>query len=47
LRVALGRFAETVVTGQRVLPARLLEAGFTFAYPRLDTALRALLDSQS
>ncbi|HEX7105414.1 MAG TPA: TIGR01777 family oxidoreductase [Acidothermaceae bacterium] len=47
LRVALGRFAETVVTGQRVLPARLLEAGFTFAYPRLDTALRALFDSQS
>ncbi len=47
LRVALGEFAETVVTGQRVLPARLLGAGFTFAYPELGGALRALLDSQS
>lgn len=47
LRVALGEFADTVVTGQRVLPTRLLDAGFTFAYPRLDAALRALLDSQS
>ncbi len=47
LRVALGEFADTVVTGQRVLPARLLEAGFTFSYPKLDAALRALLDAQS
>lgn len=47
LRVALGEFADTVVTGQRVLPARLLDAGFTFAYPELAAALRALLDSQS
>lgn len=47
LRVALGEFADTVVTGQRVLPKRLLDAGFTFAYPKLDAALRALLDSQS
>ena len=47
LRVALGEFADTVVTGQRVLPKRLLAAGFTFSYPQLDGALRALLDSQS
>lgn len=47
LRVALGEFADTVVTGQRVLPTRLLDAGFTFGYPSLGPALRALLDSQS
>jgi uncharacterized protein (TIGR01777 family) len=47
LRVALGEFADTVVTGQRVLPTRLLTAGFTFGYPQLGGALRALLDSQS
>jgi len=47
LRVALGEFADTVVTGQRVLPTRLLDAGFTFGYPELGPALRALLDSQS
>jgi uncharacterized protein (TIGR01777 family) len=44
LRLALGEFADTVLTGQRVLPTRLLAAGFTFGYPQLGGALRALLD---
>ena len=43
LKVALGGFAETIVTGQRVLPRRLLDAGFSFDYPALDVALPALL----
>lgn len=47
LKVALGGFAETVLGGQRVLPRRLLELGFTFSYPEIGGALRALLDSQS
>lgn len=31
---------ETLLAGQRVVPRRLLDAGFTFAYPELSQALR-------
>ena len=31
------------LTGRRVVPSRLLDAGFTFRYPRLEPALRDLL----
>ncbi|GHH62960.1 epimerase [Streptosporangium violaceochromogenes] len=44
LRTALGEFArEGVLTGQRVIPRRLLEAGHTFRHIRLGDALTALL----
>jgi uncharacterized protein len=33
----------TLLGGQRVLPARLLDAGFTFSYPEIRGALRAAL----
>lgn len=40
LRLALGRGrASAVLTGQRVLPRRLLDAGFVFTFPTLDGAL--------
>jgi uncharacterized protein len=42
-RIALGEFAGEVVMGQRAVPRRLLEAGFTFAHPTLEAALRAEL----
>lgn len=35
---------ELLLTGQRVLPARLGEAGYRFAHPTLEEALRAALD---
>jgi uncharacterized protein len=35
---------ETVIAGQRVLPTRLLAAGFRFQYPELEGALRHELD---
>ena len=35
---------ELLLTGQRVLPKRLDEAGFRFTHPTLDEALRAALD---
>ncbi|WP_425470791.1 TIGR01777 family oxidoreductase [Streptomyces armeniacus] len=44
LRLALGEFAEDVLGSQRVLPARLLDSGFTFAFPGIDEAIRAALD---
>ena len=39
----LNRRQETLLAGSRVLPARLLASGFTFAYPDLEPALRHLL----
>ncbi|WP_418956670.1 TIGR01777 family oxidoreductase [Streptomyces tritici] len=41
LRVALGDFAADVLGSQRVLPARLLDSGFAFAFPTIDEAVRA------
>lgn len=47
LRVALGQMAdEALLASQRVLPARLVRAGFQFAHPMLGQALAAAL-SQS
>jgi len=44
LRLALGGFAdEGVLVSQRVLPARLEAAGFSFTYDDVDAALRALV----
>lgn len=46
LRLALGAMAgQTLLASQRVLPAKLLKAGFHFEYPRIDQALAALLGS--
>lgn len=40
LRLFLGQMAvELLLSGQRVLPNRLLDSGFRFRYPRLETAL--------
>ena len=38
LRVALGEFAGVVLGSKRVLPSRLVAAGFTFRHPELDGA---------
>ncbi|MEV0753237.1 TIGR01777 family oxidoreductase [Streptosporangium sp. NPDC050280] len=44
LRAAIGEFAEEgVLTGQRVLPRRLLESGYAFRHTRLDEALAAVI----
>lgn len=44
LRLAMGQLAdELLLSGQRVFPQRLLEAGFQFTYPALQGALEASL----
>jgi uncharacterized protein (TIGR01777 family) len=43
LKVVLGEMAGTVVSGQRVVSRKLLDAGYTFRYPKLDGALGAIL----
>ncbi|WP_341483240.1 TIGR01777 family oxidoreductase [Streptomyces tubbatahanensis] len=43
LRFALGEFAGDVLGSQRVLPRRLLDAGFRFAFPDVTAAIRAAL----
>ncbi|MFI8945688.1 TIGR01777 family oxidoreductase [Streptomyces sp. NPDC053750] len=43
LRVVLGDMAGDVLGSARVLPTRLLESGFRFAFPEIDGALRAAL----
>jgi hypothetical protein len=43
LKLALGGgLAEMLLTGQRVAPRKLTEAGFTFDVPRIDEALADL-----
>ncbi|MBT2393709.1 TIGR01777 family oxidoreductase [Streptomyces sp. ISL-1] len=43
LRAVLGELAEDVLSSQRVLPNRLLESDFSFAFPGIDEAIRAVL----
>ena len=41
LRLLVGEFAvDGLIHGQRVLPRRALEAGFSFRYPQIDEALK-------
>jgi uncharacterized protein len=46
LRLVLGEFADTLLTGQQVLPKRLLDAGFTFRFPTIEAALENLLGAK-
>lgn len=43
LRLMKGEFGSVIVKGQRVLPRRLLAAGFQFRYPTLEEALTEIL----
>lgn len=43
LRAVLGEMAGEVLGSARVLPTRLLESGFRFAFPRIEGAVRAAL----
>ncbi|MFF7444850.1 MULTISPECIES: TIGR01777 family oxidoreductase [unclassified Streptomyces] len=41
LRTVLGELSSDVLGSQRVVPKRLLESGFTFAFPEIEGAVRA------
>lgn len=43
MRFMMGEQADLLLEGQRVIPRRLLESGFVFAYPSLKEALKSLL----
>lgn len=43
LKLALGEMSEILLEGQRVLPTRLMQAGFRFRFSTLEHALRDLL----
>lgn len=43
LRIALGEFSLSLLRGQKVIPAKLLAAGFVFRHPEIDTALADIL----
>ncbi|HET7218846.1 MAG TPA: TIGR01777 family oxidoreductase [Vicinamibacterales bacterium] len=42
LKLVLGEFADSLLTGQRVIPARAQQAGYHFRYPDLQQAFRGL-----
>jgi uncharacterized protein (TIGR01777 family) len=44
LKLMLGEFAEVLLNGQRVVPRRLIDGGFTFRFPELDGALADLVE---
>ncbi|MBN1380164.1 MAG: TIGR01777 family oxidoreductase [Deltaproteobacteria bacterium] len=43
IRLILGEFGSVLLKGQRVIPRRLLEAGFRFRYPLIEEALRSIV----
>ena len=43
LKLVLGEFSQEVLGSNRVLPRKLLAAGFTFAHPDIESATRTLL----
>jgi hypothetical protein len=44
LKIALGEMAESLLTGQRVLPARAQALAFHFRYPEIDQAFRGIFE---
>lgn len=46
LRVMLGEMSQLVLNGQKVLPKKAIESGFTFTYPTINSAVKDLLKNK-
>lgn len=47
LKLGMGEMASLLSGGQRVIPQKFLDAGFTFSYPNLDDALNDVLQKKA
>jgi uncharacterized protein (TIGR01777 family) len=47
VKLVLGEFGSVILKGQRVIPRRLLQNGFVFNYPDIDTALQSIIGLQT
>lgn len=43
LRAVIGEFADSIIASQRLVPTRLLESGFIFEHPDLESGVRWML----
>jgi uncharacterized protein (TIGR01777 family) len=43
LKLILGEFGSVLLEGQRVIPKKLLDSGYSFLYPEIEGALRSLI----
>ncbi len=43
IRILLGEFGSILLKGQRVIPRRLLDTGFTFTYPNIEEGLKSII----
>jgi len=43
VKLVLGEFGSVILEGQRVIPRKLLDAGFVFKYPDIDQALQDII----
>jgi len=43
VKLVLGEFGSVILEGQRVIPRKLLESGFTFQYPDIEKALQGII----
>ncbi len=43
IRIILGEFGSVLLKGQRVVPRRLLDSGFRFSHPEIESALRSII----
>jgi uncharacterized protein (TIGR01777 family) len=43
IKLILGEFGSVLLKGQRVIPRRMLDAGFKFKYPNIEEALKSII----
>jgi NAD dependent epimerase/dehydratase family enzyme len=43
IKLILGEFGSVLLKGQRVIPRRMLDAGFKFRYPNIEEALKSII----